>query len=932
MALVTRKLPLGVAPAPGAAGRGTGTGSLALLDALSSQLDAARRGEGSVVVVSSAPGLGKSVLLDSFTERAERQGVLTAGAVTDPHPAALRVCDQLTQALGRPPTADGDDPHRLGREAAELLLETARRQPLVIAVDDAQFIDATSAAVLLQVARRARGVRLLMILTRRDTVETEAAEFWTGLLGQLHTHDLRLNPLGRAAVRSILERGTGREAPAPAVDELLAASGGNPLLLAGLVDDLRAHDATATPGPAAGWPAPAIAYRRAARTLLHRGGPALRRAAQGLAVIGDPQHVEELTGLAAGSGQHALALLHRSGLWHHDRFVHPAARAAVLEDLDPRERNELFLRAVRIGQNAGRSAKDLAAHIAAAGPPRPPWTAALLESAAAAHATDGERTRAAELLTLARDIATDPGETDRLTCALIRVRWPGDPALAAQHITELSSAPALAGSDALLLARTLAWLGRPERARVFLAGTDPAVLRADHRATEEAEFTQHWLHTTYPALRDTFAVPPDGWGAPAFTPIQQGRRIDAIRALHDVLRQNCAVDAATEAARLLAGLPPKGALSPGDTFEAAEPALLALVYTEGTGLAAQHVDGLLDRVPPGAEPALRARLLALRAEIAVRRGDLRAASHDARHALELLAPASWGIALGQPVGALILALTARGRRQEALALLDVPLAAVAGSRYSLTYLQARARLHAEQGDLARALSDYQAVQSLATSWNLDAPGLADWRNGLAEALLGAGERTRARALVEEQLARFSLEVSPRAHGTALRLLAATEPPQARAALLRQSAFVLRRHHHHHELAQALTDLTEVYAATGESRRAHAVGRQGRAVAESCDAAPLLDRLRHVLEPAVPQDVPGTLSRAERRVAELAAMGDTNLEIAERLFVTVSTVEQHLTRVYRKLKVSGRGELAARLTDAGEPAGRRPLAPVAPGDQ
>lgn len=55
-----------------------------------------------------------------------------------------------------------------------------------------------------------------------------------------------------------------------------------------------------------------------------------------------------------------------------------------------------------------------------------------------------------------------------------------------------------------------------------------------------------------------------------------------------------------------------------------------------------------------------------------------------------------------------------------------------------------------------------------------------------------------------------------------------------------------------------------------------------------------------------------LSDAELRVAELAARGHTNREIAGRLYITVSTVEQHLTRVYRKLQVDGRIDLQIRL--------------------
>jgi DNA-binding CsgD family transcriptional regulator len=52
-----------------------------------------------------------------------------------------------------------------------------------------------------------------------------------------------------------------------------------------------------------------------------------------------------------------------------------------------------------------------------------------------------------------------------------------------------------------------------------------------------------------------------------------------------------------------------------------------------------------------------------------------------------------------------------------------------------------------------------------------------------------------------------------------------------------------------------------------------------------------------------------LTRAERRVAVLAAGGCTNRAIAARLYVTPSTVEQHLTNVYRKLRVKSRGDLA-----------------------
>jgi DNA-binding NarL/FixJ family response regulator len=55
-----------------------------------------------------------------------------------------------------------------------------------------------------------------------------------------------------------------------------------------------------------------------------------------------------------------------------------------------------------------------------------------------------------------------------------------------------------------------------------------------------------------------------------------------------------------------------------------------------------------------------------------------------------------------------------------------------------------------------------------------------------------------------------------------------------------------------------------------------------------------------------------LTETEHRVAELAARGHTNKEIAAELFLGVSTVEAHLSRVYRKLGIRSRTELAARI--------------------
>ena len=69
-----------------------------------------------------------------------------------------------------------------------------------------------------------------------------------------------------------------------------------------------------------------------------------------------------------------------------------------------------------------------------------------------------------------------------------------------------------------------------------------------------------------------------------------------------------------------------------------------------------------------------------------------------------------------------------------------------------------------------------------------------------------------------------------------------------------------------------------------------------------------------LERAAPGRAKGELTPAERRIAELVAQGKKNREIGAALFMSVGTVEAHLTRTYRKLGIRSRSELAGRIAD------------------
>ncbi|MYX61073.1 hypothetical protein GTZ89_36890, partial [Streptomyces sp. SID8382] len=347
--------------------------------------------------------------------------------------------------------------------------------------------------------------------------------------------------------------------------------------------------------------------------------------------------------------------------------------------------------------------------------------------------------------------------------------------------------------------------------------------------------------------------------------------------------------------------------------------LMPEVYADRTERAARWCEAWRRDPWTARVPMSRAELSAVSAEIAVRRGDLAAAVERARAALEEVSAPAWGTAAGLPLSSLILAASRTGQLPIAAEYLRVPVpASMFESRYGLHYLYARGHYHLVCDNHAAALADFFACGELMRSWALDTPGLVPWRTGAAETWLRQGNREQARRLLNEQLAWVGTDFG-RVRGQALRLLAACGSERQRTDLLGDAVEILEGAGDRYELARALADLSHAHHTSGEQRRARQTARRAWHVARSCQAEPLC---RELFPGMAEHEVDGTgaledtaltfLSRAERRVATLASAGYTNRAIAEKLFVTESTVEQHLTKVYRKLGVKHREDLPALL--------------------
>jgi DNA-binding CsgD family transcriptional regulator len=126
-----------------------------------------------------------------------------------------------------------------------------------------------------------------------------------------------------------------------------------------------------------------------------------------------------------------------------------------------------------------------------------------------------------------------------------------------------------------------------------------------------------------------------------------------------------------------------------------------------------------------------------------------------------------------------------------------------------------------------------------------------------------------------------------------------------------------------ELARTLIELGAMLRRANQRVAARTELARGQDLARRCGADPLVARAGEELRAAGARPrrlaVTGAdaLTASERRVAELAADGLTNREVAQALFVATKTVETHLGHVYRKLGVTGRDELAARLVVTGD---------------
>jgi DNA-binding CsgD family transcriptional regulator len=200
------------------------------------------------------------------------------------------------------------------------------------------------------------------------------------------------------------------------------------------------------------------------------------------------------------------------------------------------------------------------------------------------------------------------------------------------------------------------------------------------------------------------------------------------------------------------------------------------------------------------------------------------------------------------------------------------------------------------------------------------PAFIAWRSPAALALHRLGEQGEARRLAGEELELARAWGAPRALGAALRAAGLIEGGEHGLTLLEEAVQALDGSPAKLEQAKARAELGAALRRANRRSQAREQLRHAVELATTCGATELAARAERELlaTGARPRRVAlsgvDSLTPSERRVAELAAEGPTNREIAQALFVTQRTVEVHLTSIYRKLAISSRSQLAAALAE------------------
>jgi DNA-binding CsgD family transcriptional regulator len=907
-------------------------------------------GQGRVVLLEGPAGEGKSTLMAAASERAREAGLTVlsgrGGELERDFPfgvmrqlfepffvavgearreALLRgAAEPAARALGLEPDAAAGPVeggpgalHAVYWLTANLVQET----PAILAVDDVHWADASSLRALGYIALRIADLPLALIAALRPDEPDAPTKLLDELVWAPDATRLSVRPLGPGSVARIVREHLP-DADQATCEAAHKATAGNPLYLRELLRSLPAEGTGENPGSelVARLAIPSLGARVMRR--VGRVAPEAQPLARAMAVLGDGSRLASAGELAeiddakAGLIAHTLRRIEILADEDPVRFVHPLVRRSVYDSMSITEREAQHRAASEILARAGAPPAAVAMHLGALTPSGSVTVAegvvAAADMAVAQGATDeavrwfqraldegAPRPAPAGILTglgLSKAALRDPRAIEPLHRALAETE---DPGLRAYIATALADLLVLSGE----------WAAAMDVTRSFRAslGTD------DGDAFAQMAAIELMLAAYSPGLGAGLDLDPrelmhlaegPGWGSHALAAAL------AVRAAHrseDPRQVRRLVDRALADDLLVKDI--------GAGRWPMANVLIALTDIDEYDRALALSDAVREVARPSGSVTTEILASDHRGWIHARRGDLAAAEADMRPGLAMALAANLTTVIGTQLFYLQDALLERdslGDIAEVAQTLD-PGPGVEGTWAAGALAMARGRLRMQKRDQERGLDDLRHTVELARTLRMG-PTVWPIRSVLALAL-PRSERDEALALVDEELDLARATGLPRPEGVALRAagaLAAGNGEGDAIELLGESVAVLERSPARLEHARSLVALGAALRRAGQRADAREPLSAGLGLARAGGAQRLARHAADELRAAGGRRSArlGTgrdaLTASELRVAQLAANGASNPEIAQELFVSLKTVETHLSHAYAKLDLSGRG--------------------------
>lgn len=865
------------------------------------------------------PGIGKSALVDDIVAVAVSRGYRVLRArpsraevalafvglsdllleVTDTSMLTAPEQRALDVALGRS-LGDGApvSTRTLGAGVAAILRGLAADGPTLIAVDDLHWLDAASADVLAFVLRRLPARNIMVLLAHRRDSPTV---FGPG-------DQVEVGPLSADATRRLVTRVAKRSLSRAVLDRIVETAGGSPLF----VHELVRSTSSADPKLMIPLPLPQSLNELVADRVTALPAATIEALALS-ALLGAPT-IDALTDLGELD---ELVPAERAGIveiiGRTITFTHPMLASAAHDAMPGTQRLRLHRRLAEVTVGLERCI-----HLALGTDRVDAVVAAELSGAVPGLMARGATAEAAELAVLALSItpADDDERYERmLVCgdALFRA---GRTTEALAHLERARvEAPSALIARALLGLATIEYshIDNPDAAAQLAAQAiglteDPALLAEAHTILSRVLYTDFGAAADHAAealrlmeqidTNDALALAM-ALNASATANFMAGRGLD--RAMFDraiELERGCDVSAADSAAGALAAL---------------------LKYADELDDSRQMLESMVDDADESSLPYVLGHL----PQLELWQGRWDEAERCARRQLELANRMEQDSQVQVAMYNLAVVAAFRGLIGDAeplaRALFDegVSTGALWTERNGAALLGFLAMSIGDADQAVRYLGRYEA---LGEAMGLHDPGYTRFHGDFVEALVAVGDLDRATAVLDRVEPRALALQRPSAVGWVLRgralvhahrgdVEAALDSARAAVAVYEPTSLVYDR-------ARALLTLGIVLRRFKLKAEARAALAPALEMFEGMGARSFVERTRVELGRLGVRAVTSlTLTETERRVAELAAGGRTTRQIADSLFISTKTVEANMTRIYRKLGVSNRAELATLLAAA-----------------